>query len=152
MSRSRNATVFDGVFQEWLIKKKSRQKTGDIKLAKWHIVRVTKWRPPAGCHVKRLPLNGCIWNCHLVDHEYRCKIIGKELWPLQKGEKVDPATIRTITRTERVGRELISTIKHWWLDKEIIRPQLQREDWDFSPLKNSQYDWQLSASRPSRRP
>lgn len=42
-----------------------------------------------------------------------------------------------------VGLELISGKEHWWLDAEINRPDLQREDWDFSPIKDSLQEWQL---------
>jgi hypothetical protein len=84
-----------------------------------------------GDSLRRFSHDGRLWHQHLEHREYRYKIVGKELWPLKEGEEFDPATIRTVKRAEIVGLELVSEKEHWWLDKEIERPDLQSEGWDF---------------------
>ena len=96
-----------------------------------------------GDWLRRYTLNGCVWHQHLENKKYRCKVVGQQLWTLKKGEKIDPASVQTIEREEITGLELVATMPHWWLDKEIKRPRLQREDWDFSSLKDGQNEWQL---------
>jgi hypothetical protein len=95
-----------------------------------------------GDEYRRITLNGCVWHQHLKNKEYRCKVVGEELWLLQAGEKVDSANIRAFKRLEAVGLELVSKMEHWWLDKEIKWPELQQGDWDFAPIKDSRYEWQ----------
>lgn len=70
---------------------------------------------------RRFPLNGCVWHQHMMDI---------------KDDKGN------IIRSRIVGLELVAGMERWWLDEDIKRPELQREDFDFSPLKDSVHDWQ----------
>lgn len=63
---------------------------------------------------RRFPLKGCVWHQHM-------KYINDD-----KGN---------IIRSRVVGLELVATMEHWWMDKNINRPDLQPGDWDFrTPL------------------
>lgn len=95
--------------------------------------------------IQRDYLNGYVWHIHRENKEYRCKVVGEELWPLKEGEEVDPASVTIFRREEIVGRELVSKMTHWWMDKEIRRPRVRNEDWTMTQYfdDHPSEDWQL---------
>lgn len=88
-----------------------------------------------GDWLRRFPLNGCVWHQHMKDI---------------KDEN------GSIIRSRVAGLELVSSMEHWWLDREIKRPDLQQEDWDFrtprdgkdGPLVPLDYKLQKQDRRP----